>query len=503
MITSPFEKKRLMVPRWRSLALTLRSLELASPERRNAASDRYVLSTQFRRRLEAWRMNPSLVTAAELVETSIVEGEEGEAVPAARSLLLPDFHATPLIKRQAALLLTRAGHVDEVPGVLRLAQQESAGIWRRRTRLHPHDSLAWVELARCQTILGQRELAKRSMMVALQLTPNNRHVLRSASRLFLHIDDPERAHAIILRSPATRTDPWLISAEISLSQIVGERPTLYKKGLSLLDQKNQIPRQITELAGAIATTELLDGSRRKAGRFFRQSIIDPNGNALAQAEWATPCYGSELVTNSRLAAADEASEARAFHLYREGRFKEVILACEGWASEEPFSIRPYEFSSGIAGMLDEYEMSDELGKRGLAIRPDAATLLNARAFAHASMGKVQEAEKILRRISIAEGEHQWYVTQANRGLLAFRTGNIGFGMTLYRNAIEGFRRKGNYHAATLAAIYFARESARANIPQARPLIAEARKEVDKTNAPDAKLVFATIKKITQLTAPAA
>jgi hypothetical protein len=58
------------------------------------------------------------------------------------------------------------------------------------------------------------------MMTALQLAPQNRHVLRSAARLFLHVGDPECAHDLVARNDATKNDPWLIAAEIAIAYLL-------------------------------------------------------------------------------------------------------------------------------------------------------------------------------------------------------------------------------------------------------------------------------------------
>jgi len=465
-----------MVPRWRSFANTLRSQELAAPRGKRPLSD---ISAELLKRLTSWRLQPSLLTAAELVESAIVEGQEPEAVRAATSLLSPSSRATPLLKKQAAFLLLRAGHEKELPPDQRLGEHETLKLWRERTRLNPRNAVAWVELARCQLIYSQKWKAERSMAVALSLAPNNRYVLRSASRLFLHLEQFDRAHDLMVRSPATRQDPWLLSAEIALSQVAEVSPKFYKVGLSMLSEANHLPRQITELAGAVATTELLDGSRKKAVRFFRQSIIDPNGNALAQAEWATPAFATQIVSEDNLKLADEAYEAKAFHLYRTNKFEEVAPVCAQWSSEEPFSIRPYEFGAQSASTIGDYETALLFARRGLAIRPAAVRLLNSAAFAQANLGHLDEAELLLQRVPADPSDDSALVAEANRGLVAFRRGNVRLGASFYKKAIDGFRYRQRTYLAASARLYYARETLRAGCPEGEAALIEARRDLDK------------------------
>src|SRR4051812_17627063 len=117
MITTAWNTKRRMVPRWRSLAATLRSSELGSAKANSGETAD--VSSELQRRLERWRLEPTVLTAAELVETSIVERQETEAINAARAILNNFDTAAPLIKRNAAQILARTHHADEVPSSLK------------------------------------------------------------------------------------------------------------------------------------------------------------------------------------------------------------------------------------------------------------------------------------------------------------------------------------------------------------------------------------------------
>jgi tetratricopeptide (TPR) repeat protein len=312
------------------------------------------------------------------------------------------------------------------------------------------------------------------MKVALSLAPHNRHVLRSAARLFLHDNDPERAHDIIARNAATKQDPWLIASEIALAEVAGRSPRFFKQGVRMLDEKEARPRHLTELAGSVGTEELLNGSRKKSRKAFAQSMIDPTGSALAQGEWAAPRLGEDIIPVSRLNTTLEAWEAIAFHLYRTGSFHAVPDTCWSWADADPFSIRPYEFGAATSGFIEDYESAIALANRGLEIRPQAPGLLNAAAFALGSLGRVEEAEEALDRVGQLS-ENGWrYLVAANRGLLTFRKGDEAGGTELYQHAIEGFARIGAPELSARARIYLAREAFIIGSAAAPELLSEAR-----------------------------
>ena len=146
MISAPWERRRLLVPRWRSLALTLDAGELATPPRTRDPHTIRSISPDLSDKLVLWRLDPGLISAGELVGAALVEGDESKAVGAARLLLSPHVTATTPLRGLAALTLKRAGFANEIPPGLDIHSQANKHVWRQRTRLYPGNPLAWVEL---------------------------------------------------------------------------------------------------------------------------------------------------------------------------------------------------------------------------------------------------------------------------------------------------------------------------------------------------------------------
>ena len=478
MIPSPWTQRRLLIPRWRSLFLTITASELAAPHLGNSSAVTRSISSGMREKLIQWRHNPGVITAGELTGTALVEAQESEAVPAARYLMSTASSGTTPLRRLAALALKRAGLGTEIPADLKLDPHVAKRDWRQRTRIYPQNALAWVELSLHDVIGGKKKEAERSMLVALQLAPNNRHVLRSASRLFLHLDDPGRAYDIISKCDATISDPWLMAAELSMAELAGRKPKYFRQGSRILAGRDLVPRQITELAGAIGTLELSAGRRRKARDYFRQSVDDPTGSALAQAEWASPLFDFSLVPMQRFAITTEVDEAKTFHLLHGEQFSDVPDVCLRWSEAEPYSIRPYEIASSATSLIEDHRRTLELTRKGLALRPKAPMLLNNRAFALAHLGQLDEAERTLQSIQ-HQDEMTKHISQANRGLLAMRRGEHILGSAHYREAINGFGHLKEDRFADVARIYLAREAALAIAPNAEALVKDALDSVDR------------------------
>jgi tetratricopeptide (TPR) repeat protein len=486
MTAQPFPKKRDIVPRWRPAARVAAAGELAMPGK--PAKDPRI-PDELRERLEAWRNSNDVVAAAELVETAIVEGREQEAERAARSLMRGESGATPLVRKQAALLLGRLG--PEGPSPTRI----DIGSIRRHVYRFPEDALSWVDLALGYVTKGEKDKARRAMRVALQLAPTDRHVLRSAARMYLHLDDPEHAHDVLQRSEATKFDPWLVAGEIALSSAAGRKPQFLKVGIGMVEDGGFQPLHVSELASAIGTVHLRDGNRR-ARKLFRTSLVNPTGNSLAQAEWANPHLGGELVTSKQIDDVLDSGEARAFHAYWQGDFEGLIHICEQWMTEEPFVSKPYAVGSSVAITIGDFDLGYRLAERGLELESDSLLFRNHLAYALIEKGEYPRATQILRQALIKRPDDvaAEYLA-ATASMLSMRLGEIEEGIAGYKAVISAFKRQGNKNLEASAAAYLALEAARAGSASASEFIKQADDLAkDLRYAPDCKIVLQRAKR---------
>ena len=499
MISSPASKKRILVPRWRPLAATIAAGELSSPAPKGASISSGDINRQVVKRLERWRLEPAVLSAAEVLEAALVNGLDNEAIAPARLLVRPGSGATSLVRHQAARLLVRTGHAADALEALEENVSSDVATLRQRTRDCPQDALAWVELALAQVSHPFRQRsdrktpAERSISVALKLAHNNRHVLRSAARFYLHLHEPDRAHDLIRRSDATPNDPWLMAAEIALAECTSRPPAFMKKGISLLDEGGQVPRQITELAGAVGSVFLHDGKHKRGQRLFAQSMLDPTGNALAQAEWISQRFDERFVSNDQLHRHGDAREARSIHAFQAGHFESALQLALQWIEEESYSTRAYATATSAANVAEDHLNAERLARRGLIFDPRSSQLRNGLAFSLASQGRLDEAQTILNTISAdSEEDLMALVADANRGLIAIRVGDFERGVALYRKCIAGFRAAGNLNLARAAQAYLTREAVRAKLPDAEKFLREAKDGLSPSTNPVAARVVKSV-----------
>ena len=266
-----------------------------------------------------------------------------------------------------------------------------------------------------------------------------------------------------------------MAAEIALATRLEKPSQFMKAGLKLLAEDNYRPRQITELAGAAATTISLDGNRKRGRRLFQDSMADPTGNSLAQAQWAETSFDEDLISEGQVQRQWDAKEARAVQRYEQGEFEQALSLAREWIKEEPFSSRGYRLGAAAASAIDDPKQIEEMAGEGLKYEPSSASLLNSMAFALALQGHYDDALKALSKIRPDTSDRSnFLVSEANRGLIAFRQGDTAKGDELYRAAILGFRQLHEARMARSAMAYRAREAIRAKHPRAREILAEAK-----------------------------
>ena len=258
------EQDRKIIPRWRTYSTTRRTREVGSvlppPTRRQVTSE------LLESKISAWQRHRTVGHASDLVGAGLALGASEFVVEPAKFLLREDLSVTTWAQELAKRALGAPEIVDasiDPEPVEKSNLHARIRTFRESLRVEPRDPITWVDLSRCYACLGQQEHAKRSMIIALQLAKDNRFVVRAASRLWVNLDDPERAHATIIASDRSRHDPWLLAAEIAVGSIANKPPKRVKIARQMLSRRQYSPAHLTELASAVATLELDSGTRQE------------------------------------------------------------------------------------------------------------------------------------------------------------------------------------------------------------------------------------------------
>jgi tetratricopeptide (TPR) repeat protein len=313
-------------------------------------------------------------------------------------------------------------------------------------------------MSQAYAAMGQLTQSERAMSHALALAPHDRFVLRSAVRLYVHLDEPDRAARLLRRTEATRQDPWLIAADIAVATVAGAISPLVRIGRTTLAERRFPPFHVAELASALATLELSAGANRKARKLFEASLHDPTENSVAQATWARRWLPA-LDTDHAILSTPRTYEARVWNAFSLLDWHEVASASNMWFADEPFSSRPAEMGSYAAAVgLEDYLLAELMLRRALAANPSDDTLINNLAFALANQGNLDEALRVLGTASRPSPRPSTEAAlKATEGLIRIRAGHVQQGIALYQQAISEARGDSMARVRYLASIYLARE----------------------------------------------
>ena len=477
--------ERKIFPRWRSYRTTIQSQQLQSTRRIH--NNRPPIEDFLLSKKAMWMQHPTTHLAADIVGSGRALNRENEVLEHARFLLQPSSNASQWMREIAQSVIAEASsensHLNETVSPQMSPQQRYSRIRKYRSwlRSEPKDPITWTDLSLEYTILGNSDKSSKCMNIALQLAPCNRFVVRSASRLWIHHADLERAKWTLLKSLQISLDPWLLAAEIAVSDALNMRSLYIKKARHFVADDALSNFHISELASALATVELTSGSKVKSRRLFKQSLLDPTENSVAQLVWASR-IDRRLSMNFNLPSkVKNLFEAKCRRLYWNNEWDGVLSACKSWKIDEPYSITPRLFGSHIAAVVQEdYETSKELIGQQEFVDYRCFELLNNLAFSEINLGNLGEADSILRSAQrVADEDKRRSVWLATKGLLEYRQGSFDDGRKLYQDSQDLARKLPEDRILRFSLAFNAIEEAKCCIGGESPKIEEARKLLSK------------------------
>lgn len=481
-------KDRRVVPNWRSFGKTTMLGELNSFQVQNELPNQ---ETSIEDYIIDWEVNKTVIHASDLLSAAIVNNkkEHPQVSDAANFILLNQDKASKSQISLASRILNKPVFIDlserfkevtldKLPSLLN-PEPVREKIREAKSLLSgfPNNPILYVELSRYYSILGQEKNSVKAMRKALHLAPNNRFVLRCATRLFAHYQNEKNdyldyIHNLLRRSPMTVFDPWLTSAEISIATIQNRTSKFIKKGIELVNSKNIAPFNFTELASSIGTTELLNGSTKKSREFFNKALINPNDNSLAQVEWAST-KDSQLNINPSNFDVKMNFEAMALDSFHNDDIDLALDNAAKWFIDMPFSKRPIMFGSNLAStILKDQAKSISFLNAGLISHPNDPQLINNLAYALALDNNPKEAFIQLDKIrNDAEFDEVTKIClTATKGLAFFRSGFADPGRQMYLEAIEQTKGIQNQELNWIAILNYAREEIRLGSEYVEPIM---------------------------------
>ncbi len=467
------DKQRNVIPRWRKSKVAAQLGELNPlPHPSNITE---FDKTSIHEKIQTWQADPGLDTAGELISAALVLGEYDHAKEAINYFLKNKKRLSETDNKIASIISNTKDEVSQFTSVdspedtiagLRKKIRDS----RNRSRANPKNVLAWVDLARAYVSLGLHHKAIDNIEIALRLFPNNRFVLRSATRLFLTSEDPERALKLLRGSPLIKKDPWLLSAEIASSSAAQDKSRVNNTVRRSIINLDVAPFHLSELYAALATEEFLSGNDKKAKKLFQSALEQPTDNVLAQAEW-TEKNGLFLPYHEGLRSMPYSYEARALNLIQDEDWSGAVEQCGYWHRDEPFSSRPSLEASFIASTyLEDYALAEKISRTGLQSQPYNNDLMNNLAYDLACQDKIQEAKSVINKIDQHNSVCLKLCVTATKGLISFRSGDLDEGRSFYEEAISGAEKAGEKELKMRASVNLCNEEIRVGSDKVFPML---------------------------------
>ena len=470
------DSRRQVVPRWRPFRVAAQLRLLDSP---GTSPSLEPAPGELEELVEDWRRHRSPFHAANLVDAAVVLNRPEIAADAAQ-FLLSEGRGGLIETDLARFVLGDGGETPLAttpPDLSRQERYRRIAEARRSLRQQPWNPILLVDLAREYSALGQLQSAERALVRAVMLAPDNRFVLRAASRFLLHAGRPDDAHRVLRRAPSTPRDPWLLAAEIVAAD-AGKRSSRWMKvARRMINDGGFEPRHTTELASAVGTVEHSHGNRPQVRRLFEHALIEPTENTVAQAAWISRHMPAFEVPEDSF-SVPRAFEARAWESAVEKRYREAVDLSWEWLRDEPFATRAASFGSAVASIaLGDFEAGKALASAARLANPDDPRLILQLIYCVASQGDPDEAERLLTEdLPVAirrhpgrlpENDHKIFEV-ADRGLIAYRRGQVQEGRLHYERAMTLAREAGSPTLEAGALLNFLREEALANPGSAIP-----------------------------------
>jgi tetratricopeptide (TPR) repeat protein len=431
---NPDEEDRKLIPRWRSLQL-VPSDELRFSGRQSQELDSSWSVSDVEQK---WRSHKNISNAADFVFECTLAGNRKIAQDAAK-FLVESPYPTKFVKQIARSYLglsnTVSTNSQKQNDWLECETEPQKSISKFRSRLidDPRDAISRIELARSYVLLGQPDRASKHIEIATSLFPQNRMILRSACRFYVHAKRPELAVRILAQG--NLSDPWVLAAYLSVCEIANRKLPSLRSARELLAATSD-PSQVTELASTLATIELEAGNIRQAKKYFKKSVEKPNDNTVAQLRWASAAFKFDF--EGSLLGTERSYEARSTYYLDKGRYLRAATECMHWLLDEPFSLRPALIGSYMCcEFLDSPGQAIWFAERGLIANPNDTTLLNNLAFAEAASGKTEIAQTILSKI-IPDPKDSSIVPMvvATKGFIRLKEGNFEGAVQCYSDAMR-------------------------------------------------------------------
>lgn len=447
-------QERHTIPRWNSIKMAEKLGEL-SPAKSTTSSSEHLPNPSLDYLLEDWKEEKNLPLAIEIISTAKFTNNPAlidDVVLYAKNTISKMEHVPKLLHE----IMYDTNDENIYPTD---THQSCIRKIKKSLAKYPHNPLLWTELSREYVICGQDTKGEKAISIAHNLAPNDRIILRSIARYYTHIGDFERALFYLRKSERIKSDPWILSSEIAISNRLKKSSKYTKVAQKLVESKSHTPLSISELASELGTMEFLAGNSKQGKKKLSLATIDPFENAIAQIAWINEAvYSIDGVISNIPKSVDCNYEAQTKLFIQSQNWQSAQQSAGFWQEYQPFSREPAIVSSFISlDFLNDYQKAKETLQCSLISNPHCVDLLNNYIYTLILSGQLEEANQIYEKTKAIDTMEQSIALIATGGMLNYRNHNPQAGSKLYLEAIDKFKKKNNLDMTFRALLCFARE----------------------------------------------
>jgi tetratricopeptide (TPR) repeat protein len=441
-VHSEAREDRNVIPRWRPL-ITVEQRDLKSVGRflKETHSN---CATDYSNQLEIWRKEDDLSAASDIFDTFILTGDRRLLLESVRMAERHNASLPPRMKHSLAEAFSKK--IDPLERRKDLAAKEmdeaylirSVAIIKKRLVEFPRDALSHLEIARLYTILGQFKQAESSLFAARALAPDDRVILRATLQFYDIVAGLDDGLKIIRRSSRLQYDPWIQSAEVATSTLLGKSSQIAKKVSIYTNKDGLVNRDQSELAMALATLDRAAGVKeRKIFQLVKKALPLSTENGFSQAIWLSDQSSREFVNRFPDAMpSSEAYEAKVRLSIDKKEFEDARTFARFWAEDQPFSIDAiieYLYLASVHSSIDD--RSVKFAVRAMNVYSDNWNVLNACVLVFAEAKDFINSDIALQRLDreAPAGAPRSFV-EAARGFVSFSKGSFIDGRAFYERA---------------------------------------------------------------------
>ena len=476
-------QRERVIPKWVGIKASIASGELGIPNSKPLSINDATIHAIQAEKLE-FMETKSPVAALSLLESAIILDDRNLAEDISRQVKEFGMSDKPILE-----LVDNILHSPPDLSTISSEDIQIAGL-KKHLIQHPRNALAWIDIARLYATKGQREKARRAAIIAIELAPIDRYVVRSAVRYLIHLHDFEKAFDYIRKSNKLIKDPWLKATEINVALIAEKRIPAFKgyipKVLSDSDYYH-----LSELHETEGLLELNAGNTRKAKKKFKTAWVLPSNNVITHGEWVLRNKLQSMKETTNL-DWNKSTEALTWIQYIQMDFQSASIAAEIWAKEEPYSASPFILGVSIACAANLPHEGVKIAEKGLIANDDDVILHNNLCYALLRAGEIEKAEleiqKIEHVIRLRQPEDQYLFCLATKGLLDYKKGNIASGRAAYIAVIDAARKKKELDVLAKASLNMALAELEASRTPPMHYIESAIAVSENSNMPDIRAI---------------